>query len=127
MNDWFAILTAAGGSVFTFITFWMALGRQIESAKIHANGAEDAAKSAGTSAAMAMAKCELMNADLQRTKVELSTKLASLEAVSEATARSLAQAELRLAKSIDDLGEKMDHLSETIIGTLGSLARKTQP
>jgi hypothetical protein len=128
MNEvvtWVAIIGAGGGgSIVTFITFWMALASRIDGAKAKAEAAEERAKNADLIASTAVAKCELLGREMNDSRIEAAAKIAALEAMAQATSRSLVQAETRLAKSIDDLGEKMDHLGDTIIRTLGELLGK---
>lgn len=131
MNEtltWVAILGAGGGgSIITFITFWMALSTRIANAESTARAADDRGRSAETLAATALAKNELLSRDVGHDRVEAASKLAALEAATRTTTASLAQAETRLAKSIEDMGEKIDHLSDTLIKTLGEMiARKDQ-
>lgn len=130
MNEtitWVAVFGAGGGgTIIAFVTFWMALSTRITTAEQRAVAAEDKVKSADTIANAAIAKCELMMREVNNNRVEQSAKIAALEAVSDATTKSLAQAELRLAKSIDDLGEKMDHLGDTIIKTLGEIVGRVR-
>lgn len=123
VGTWVAVVGAGGGvSVITFITFWMTLSSRITEAQERAHRAEDAAKSSQGFAANAMLKAEQNAESLNLHRIESAAKISALQAVSETTARSLAQSETRLAKSIEDLGEKMDKLGESVIKTLGSLA-----
>jgi hypothetical protein len=128
MNEvvtWVAIIGAGGGgSIITFITFWMALGSRIDAAKAQAEAAIERAKNADLLASSAFAKSELLGREMNDSRIEAAAKIAALEAMAQATSRSLVQAETRLAKSIDDLGEKMDHLGDTIFRTLGELLGK---
>jgi hypothetical protein len=64
--------------------------------------------------------------DVGNDKVQTREKIAALEAMTQATMRSLTQAETRFASSVEDLGKKMDHLSDTIIKTLGELVGRLQ-
>lgn len=125
MNDaltWIAVLGAGGGgSIITFITFWMALSSRISDAEGRAKAAEERAKSADVLASAAIAKLEFVQREMHQDRVEIGERVAALDAITQANTKSLAQAETRLAKSIEDIGEKMDHLSDTIIKTLGEL------
>ena len=136
--NWIAVVGAGGGgTIIAFVTFWMALSSRITSAEERAKSAEekvaDLAKtadervrSADTLASAAIAKCELITREMNGYRVEQTAQIAALQAVSEATTKSLTQAEIRLAKSIDDLGEKMDHLGDTIIKTLGDMVGRAR-
>ncbi len=125
MNDaltWTAIITAGGGgSIITFITFWMALSKRISDSEARAASAEDRAKNADQMAAVAIAKHEVMMRDLNQDRVDTNSRIAALEAITKSTTASLADAEKRLAKSLDDVGDKIDHLSDTLIKTLSDL------
>jgi len=119
---WTAVIAAGGGgSVITFITFWMALSKRISDAEAKAEVAEDRAESADKMAAVALAKHEMIVQDLNQDKVKTAERIAGLEAITRSTTASLAQAESRLAKSLEDVGDKIDHLSDTLIKTLSDL------
>ncbi len=123
--SWLAVVIAGGGgSIITFITFWMALSKRISDAEATAKGADDRAKGADTIASAAIAKNELMIRDVYQDRIELNSRIAGLEAITRTTTASLAQAETRLAKSIEDVGEKIDHLSDTLIKTLSDMVAK---
>lgn len=119
---WIAILGGGGGvGIIAFISFWMTLSSRITTSDNKAQTAEDRAKGADLLAATALAKYEIVNTELNAHKVQTAAKVATLEATMEATARSLIQAETRLVKSLEDMQKSMDHLSDTIIKTLGEL------
>lgn len=114
---------AAGAvtAVVTVISFWMTLSSRITKAQESAKAAENRATSAEIMANAAIAKCELLARDFNMEAKDTGSRLSAMDAVLQATTKSLTQAEGRLAKSIDDLGNKMDHLRETITQTLAEV------
>lgn len=114
-----AWLAGAGGFALALITFWMTLGSRISIA-------EEKAKTADHLAGAAIAKVELADQRAQEYRERIAAKVAGLEAITETTSRTLVQAEVRLAKSIEDVGAKIDHLSKTLIETLSDLVSRTK-
>lgn len=134
MNEWpwTALLATGGGiSIITFITFWMTLSSRITTADERSKAVEEHMRAfqgqireAQGPGLTAIAKCELLQRDFNDERVETAQRLSTLQTQTEVTTRALAQAETRLAKSIEDLGHKMDNLSEAILRTLGELVGK---
>lgn len=119
MNDpltWAALIGTAG-SIIAFVTFWMTIGSRISTAEAKADAAN-------ALAGAVLAKFEMRVTQTEEHRAKTGERIAALEAVVEATSKSLVAAELRLAKSIEDMGEKIDHLGDTIIKTLAELATK---
>ena len=131
MNElatWVAVVMAGGGgSVITFITFWMALSKRIADAEAQAKAADDQAKSANLMATTAVAKIDIVVREINDNRVDMASRISGLEATTRTTTASLAQAETRLAKSIEDMGEKIDHLSETLIRSLSEMVSRKEP
>lgn len=125
---WMAVMLAGGGgSMITFITFWMALSKRISDAEGQAKAAEDRAKTAELMSTSAVAKIDLLVREINESKVETISRISGLEATARTTTASLAQAETRLAKSIEDMGDKLDNLSATLIKTLSEMASRKEP
>lgn len=127
MNDTIVWTLVGGGSavpIIAFITFWMSLSSRITAADDAAKSAKEQAMSAQSAAALGAAKNEFLSKDLSRIEVDTASKIASLTATTEATARSLVAAETRLAKAVEDVASGMDRLSDTIIKTLADLVRE---
>ena len=123
MNDtltW-ALLIGAAGNVFGFVSFWMALGKRISDAEARAEAAETQGSGAAHQATVAIAKLDMFTREIHSDRVDIVSKVTALEAVSRSTTTALAQAETRLAKSIEDVGAKLDHLNDTLIKTLSEL------
>ena len=118
MNEtmiWVAVAGGGGGSLVAFLTFWMALSSRITTAENMAKKAEEMAGAADRLAAASIAKQEHLSLLFNEYKVETAAKVATLQAVSDATSKALAQTETRLLKSIEGVGDKVDVLSKTVI------------
>ena len=131
------VLAGGGTFVIAAITFWMSLQSQITKATIAAEAAEKKAdkahqvadeksNSAHMLASAAIAKHELLIRDINQDRVDIVAKIAALEAVTRQTTASLVQAETRLARSIEDMGGKIDHLSDMLIKTLSEMVARSK-
>lgn len=118
---WMQLLVGGGGLLITLITFWMTISSRLTAVEGLAKSSEDRAKSFEAVAANSILKVEMLATNVNRDRVETAAEIAALKAISEQTTRSLTSAEMRLAKSIEDIGEKIDKVSDTIIKTLGQL------
>lgn len=118
---WMQLLVGGGGLLITLITFWMTISSRLATAEGLAKNAESRAVGAEAVAANAILKCEMLASNVNRDRVEMASEISALKAISEQTTRSLTSAEMRLAKSIEDIGDKIDKVSDTIIKTLGQL------
>ena len=118
---WMQLLVGGGGLLITLITFWMTISSRLATVEGLAKSSEDRAKNFEAVAANAILKVEMLATNVNRDRVETASEIAALKAISEQTTRSLTSAEMRLAKSIEDIGEKIDKVSDTIIKTLGQL------
>ncbi len=122
MSDVAFWLIGGGGSfVIAFITFWMMLSSRITNAENKAVQAAEDTKSASNMASVALAKIELLARDINEQRVETTSRISSLDAVTRSTSSTLVQAETRLAKSIEDIGRKLDNLGETVIRAIAEL------
>ena len=71
-----------------------------------------------------LAKTELTSAKLQEHEVRTAAEIAALRATVEATTRSLIEAETRLAKAIEDLGDRFDHMTGRLDSFIDNGRRK---
>ncbi len=122
MNETAIWLVAGGGSgAIAFITFWMTMATRMTEARAVAEAAEARAKNAEHMASIATAELSIVRREINTDRVEMSSKLAGLEAVTRNTSQALAQAETRLAKSLEDMASKIDHLGDTLVRTLSEI------
>lgn len=125
MNDtaW-TVIGAIAVPIIAFITFWMKLGSRIDDAHSTAAAADKRAQAAEIRAAGVVEKYDAIARDLSRIEVEAFGKIAGLTASTEHIAKSLVAAEVRLAKSVEEVATAMDRLSDTIIKTLADLVAR---
>jgi len=103
---WGAIILG-GVSIVSVLTFWMTLGSRITAAELRA-------KTADALATAAVAKAELMWAQFADYKVASAREMAGMRAAFDASVSAFAEADRRLAKAIDDFGERIDRMSERL-------------
>lgn len=95
---WAAII-ASLGSITTFITFWIKMGRDQAATK-------SAAESAKAISTAALGKVDILSAQLAEYKVEVARDFAS--------ASDLKDVERRLVSAVDNLGARFDRMAERL-------------
>lgn len=103
---WGAIIIA-GGSIVAVITFWMNLGSRLTSAEVRSEAAQ-------VVAAAAMSKCEMLNQAIGDYRVAMAKEIAIVKTLSEVNTSALTAAENRLAKAMEDVGDRLDHFNDRV-------------
>jgi hypothetical protein len=96
--NWAALL-GAGGSLLAMVTFWFSRGKAEAEAAGKAEGA-------ATTAATALARAELVSAQLAEARIEFARDYASH--------KDLAAAEMRFAASLDSLRTELRGMNERL-------------
>lgn len=126
INDvqFWVTLVLTGGGVFavTFISFWMTLSSRITEAQAMSKANSEKLSSADLARASDRMSMDNVRQSLSRVEVDLTSRVSTLAALTESTAKALTAAENRLAKSIEDIAKSMDHLTSSVTHTLGELA-----
>lgn len=76
--------------------------------------AETDARSAQAASATALVKAEVLGTEFHNHRVETATKVASIDAKADAASQAIINAENRLAKSLEDLGDRFDKFTERL-------------
>lgn len=115
---------AAGGLIagaVAFATLWLTVGSKIGGVNSRADNADRKAEAAAALAAAANARHDTLSSELARHREDVAQKLGRLEALVETSSRAIADAENRLAGSIEDMakqfadmGRRLDRLFERI-------------
>ena len=106
----FIALVVAGGGL---IVFWMKIASRLSVGEAARQVAEDAER-----------KADAFAQQLADHRIKTAGDVAALRTVAEETAKTLANAEMRLSKSIDDLVGRFDHFSDQLNSILTSLVKK---
>jgi hypothetical protein len=105
------------GTAISFVAFWLTLGER-------RGRTDETAKRAEALAQACLAKTELTAAKLQDHEVKTAAEIAALRANVDAIARSLIEAETRLAKAIEDMGNRFDHMTGRLDSFIDGGGRK---
>jgi hypothetical protein len=108
MDSLVTALVGAGGALASaavgVVSFLLVRGERF-------GRSDETAKRAEALAQACLAKTELTSAKLQEHEVRTAAEIAALRATVEATTRSLIEAETRLAKAIEDMGDRFDYMT----------------
>ena len=104
------VLTAVGA----FIVFWMMIGKRLATGE----AAYDAAISAEK-------KADVLGQQLNDHRVKTASDVSELRTIASETAKTLTSAEMRLVKSIDDLGARFDHFTDRLDSVLTSILKQS--
>lgn len=91
----------------TFVAFWMTLGQRITAADMKAD-------SAATLAAASVGKAELLATEFSNHRESVAHNLGRMEALAQSSSSSIVEAEKRLTRAIDNMGERFDGMSERL-------------
>jgi hypothetical protein len=109
-----ALIWTALAAVGALGVFLLAILKWVASIARQQTLAETAARQADTVAATALGKCELLGTDFHNHRVETAEKVVRVEAKAESAAQAIALAENRLAKAMDDFGNRLDKVVERL-------------
>ena len=121
--DWTAIGALATATMVAG-TFLGAAGHRLYARGAHDTSAYSRAKSAETLAAAALAKIEIHSAAFNAHSLDDARAFARLEAQGDGTARAQAAAEMRISKSLDDLGKTLERTAGDLAEQIRDLAQR---
>ena len=106
---WTALAATGGLGVFI-----LAILKWIASIARHMAITETKAESADVMAAAAMAKCEVMGTDFHDHRVETGKQITRVETKIDGMAIAISASENRVAKAMEDLGERLDKFTDRL-------------
>lgn len=112
---WTALAAVGGIGLFLIgLIRWIAsIARQMTMAETDAKGAQ-------ALSATALAKAEVLGTEFHNHRVETATKVASIDAKADAASQAIILAENRLAKALEDLGNRFDKFTDRLDRVLES-------
>jgi hypothetical protein len=121
MESLITALLGAGGALVSaavgVISFLLLRGERF-------GRSDETARRAEALAQACLAKTELTCAKLQDLEVRTAAEIAALRTNVDATIRSLIEAETRLAKAIEDMGDRFDHMTGRLDSYIDNGRRK---